>query len=316
MSNSQNKILYFKIGKNAHYFDFWPNDRQSYQNGRAPFWRTVCFKCNLKGHVQPFCFRLFPNLCSYCTFAGHVAEDCERRLRANERLYQLGYVTARINSRDPLALAIAIPDDFVPRPPGQPGRRDYRAVVTERYYPIDDSGSPPVLDQGQNTPPASPGAEAGSHAAGQSIATENQSQEPGESQSEDGARGLEIGNQRDAPIVVRSVSWFDENEAEENHDTEQNGKLKNFALAYSRALSPEQAAATHESQGQESIVDDSASIVFDEEGLAEMVQQEQPPSVQVDRMDELIDELRENRRTMEALSDSIRILVVRLSKRK
>lgn len=128
---------HFQIGKNAHFHDFVACRSQSY-DGRVPFWRLVCGRCNLVGHSSRFCK---DEVCTYCTYQGHTATECEKRLKTNKMLYELGYVTQRIDPNDRLALALDIPANFAPVRVGMPNRRDYRSVVTGRFYP-DDSLNP------------------------------------------------------------------------------------------------------------------------------------------------------------------------------
>lgn len=124
---------HFHIGERAHYFEFMRCVRQQY-DGRIPFWRLVCAACGLKGHSQRFCSS---ELCTYCTYAGHTANECTLRLRANDLLFEYGYVTQRIAPMDRMALILDVPEGFIPVPPGGPNRRDYRSVVTRRIYPDD-----------------------------------------------------------------------------------------------------------------------------------------------------------------------------------
>lgn len=120
---------YFAIADGLHFYDFEPPPNAVMVSNQVPFWRMICGECGRKGHSSRFCRA---DICTYCTFRGHRADDCALRIRQNQFLFDRGYVTEYIDRYDNGALEFNIPKNFTPVPPHQPGRRDYRQGLTTR----------------------------------------------------------------------------------------------------------------------------------------------------------------------------------------
>lgn len=120
--------VYFPIGRGLHFFELSGAYRDNPR--RFSFVRARCLNCDRTGHYSSHCDQIQQQKrCTYCTQSGHNAQECRLRLRANNLLYDLGYVREPIDATDRYALALSLLEGFVPVPPRDvplSRRTDYR----------------------------------------------------------------------------------------------------------------------------------------------------------------------------------------------
>lgn len=126
--NANNR--FFRIGRGLHLFEL---TGQIDNDHRLEWIHATCHNCKRRGHRSSHCDRPQQELrCTYCTQARHNAEQCRLRLRANNILYDRGYVREPIANNDENAIAMDLPADFTPIPPNGVAynqRTDYRGPL-------------------------------------------------------------------------------------------------------------------------------------------------------------------------------------------